>query len=734
MNLLERIKVSFDQLLAAGANHSYSTEVVKRFWGDKDQLSLQEILEKKVHPHLITWALLQEFVLPASVLHRIALQLAYKFVAEQRMDWASDADGFIDSLLKAKEDWLNHLINDSDLDECRKKADEIYMMYTTLGNAKATSIAAVIKSLLSTNAKACLWKVYYGTIESAKLTRELVSNATVSEAWQERLALIKNCLNAMAGNETSNCTIFSANEVKQFLELHAQDPNVEQMPYLRQGSNEPEDKQENELPIGSIIAYAAETYRGEEPAGWLLCDGRVLDRSTYADLFAAIETSWGSSGVSNFNIPDLRGLFLRATGGSNSINPDRGTRISVAIGGNESDKVGSYQDYATHIPASAFTGTIANAKVSQTNYDCGCQDSVALYDGNSTKVDITKGGGNETRPKNKAVHYLIKYARVVDESRVIIPLAAVFPFASKSGEADNSYWNLCDGTVLSNAGVNKELFNVMGFVHGGINEDEFLLPDYRDMFLRGVSGSDGRDPDVGMRMPPYKEGKYPGNKTSVGSYQNDDTARPKKSFSVKVTVPSGKENKIINGVIRNLYQYTDASTDVNLSQSGGDIETSPVNIRVNWLILRDKVAVDKFPIGAVIAFGGNKVSSEVWKLCDGSSLDKDKYPALFTVLKGDSQESTFNLPDYRGLFLRGANADKPVGTLQTSSTTKRPDNPFVGSIFHLPDSSQGVSGECYGSGASKDGSADMSAYEGGDEESRPRNCAVDYYIRVLESL
>ena len=45
-------------------------------------------------------------------------------------------------------------------------------------------------------------------------------------------------------------------------------------------------------------------------ANHLPCDGRVLNRSTYSDLFSVIGTIWGSGdGVSTFNIPDLRDKF-----------------------------------------------------------------------------------------------------------------------------------------------------------------------------------------------------------------------------------------------------------------------------------------------------------------------------------------------------------------------------------------------------------------------------------------
>lgn len=62
------------------------------------------------------------------------------------------------------------------------------------------------------------------------------------------------------------------------------------------------------------------------------------------------------------------------------------------------------------------------------------------------------------------------------------------------------------------------------------------------------------------------------------------------------------------------------------------------------------------PTGTVVAFAGNSVPAG-WLLCDGRQVSRMTYAALFSTIgvihgPGDSV-STFNLPDYRGRFLRG---------------------------------------------------------------------------------
>lgn len=57
-------------------------------------------------------------------------------------------------------------------------------------------------------------------------------------------------------------------------------------------------------PIGSITAFAGSAI----PANWLLCNGEAVSRTTYADLFTVIGTTYGAGdGSTTFNLPDLRG-------------------------------------------------------------------------------------------------------------------------------------------------------------------------------------------------------------------------------------------------------------------------------------------------------------------------------------------------------------------------------------------------------------------------------------------
>lgn len=65
-------------------------------------------------------------------------------------------------------------------------------------------------------------------------------------------------------------------------------------------------------PTGSVIPYAGVS---SPPSNWLVCDGSAVSRTTYAELFTAISTTFGSGdGSTTFNLPDLRGRNVVGAG------------------------------------------------------------------------------------------------------------------------------------------------------------------------------------------------------------------------------------------------------------------------------------------------------------------------------------------------------------------------------------------------------------------------------------
>lgn len=80
--------------------------------------------------------------------------------------------------------------------------------------------------------------------------------------------------------------------------------------------------------VGEIKSYGSAT----PPTGYLPCDGAAVSRTSYADLFAAISTTWGiGDGSTTFNVPDLRGRSLVGDDGVILVG-DSGGAATAAIG------------------------------------------------------------------------------------------------------------------------------------------------------------------------------------------------------------------------------------------------------------------------------------------------------------------------------------------------------------------------------------------------------------------
>ena len=161
------------------------------------------------------------------------------------------------------------------------------------------------------------------------------------------------------------------------------------------------------VPPGSIMAFGS----GNVPAGWLFCDGSVWPRETFPRLFAAIGTTWGAGDFSgnNFQLPDLRGEFLRGIDAGTHRDPDVGTRVKT-LGGNPGDAVGSYQwhQLAYHSHPIQTSGGVLEQRggASAPGWDNpGAYFSPIGY----STITALPTGGNETRPLNASVLFIIKY-------------------------------------------------------------------------------------------------------------------------------------------------------------------------------------------------------------------------------------------------------------------------------------------------------------------------------------
>ena len=168
-----------------------------------------------------------------------------------------------------------------------------------------------------------------------------------------------------------------------------------------------------DVPPGVIASYAGTT----APSGWLICDGTTglnsVSDTTLADLFGVIGVQYGGTGAADFDLPDLRGEFIRGFDNSAGNDPDAASRTDRGDG-TTGDAIGTKQGHAveahTHdepaggsfVTGGSGVGNGAGSSGQAANETGEVSSSDA---GNKTAATTS---ANETRGRNVCFNFIIK--------------------------------------------------------------------------------------------------------------------------------------------------------------------------------------------------------------------------------------------------------------------------------------------------------------------------------------
>ena len=225
------------------------------------------------------------------------------------------------------------------------------------------------------------------------------------------------------------------------------------------------------LPVGAICQYGGST----APSGYLMCNGQAVSRTTYADLFKAIGTSFGAGdGVTTFNVPNFNGRVpvgldgtdtdfdtLGETGGSKYLQEHSHTLYGyhyISSGGAEGGHTsgGNITDaqFSTNPAGTGDSGNLQPYLV--TNFIIKASNRVALDRGNVVDVasESTEDAYSCSYMNSKLENNIIVGQKVVGEHTIIsdgnyykIPLANSHSIGNKL--------TLVDGDIKIGTGVNK---------------------------------------------------------------------------------------------------------------------------------------------------------------------------------------------------------------------------------------------------------------------------------------
>lgn len=160
-------------------------------------------------------------------------------------------------------------------------------------------------------------------------------------------------------------------------------------------------------PAGQVAHFA----RNTAPSGWLKANGAAVSRTAYADLFAAIGTSFGAGdGFNTFNLPDLRGEFLRAWDDGRGVDAGRsfaswqkGSLQTVDSTQSIFTVTGLYDGQA---PESGAASRLGLDPVSPVNYPNARYVGVT---GTVATLEAEPNNFGATRPRNIALLACIKF-------------------------------------------------------------------------------------------------------------------------------------------------------------------------------------------------------------------------------------------------------------------------------------------------------------------------------------
>ena len=180
-------------------------------------------------------------------------------------------------------------------------------------------------------------------------------------------------------------------------------------------------------PVGTVLAYAGST----APDEWLVCDGSAVSRTTYADLFDVIGTTYGAgNGSTTFNLPDLSDKFVEGSGTN-----DVGDVMSAGL----PNITGSFNPFAQNyssMSGSTFTGAFDVEDSTQHGYSSSSTDNDnVLVTFDASDSNSIYGNSDTVQPPAVAMLYIIKWKAYVPDSD---PIPIVDPTLTISGAAADS--------------------------------------------------------------------------------------------------------------------------------------------------------------------------------------------------------------------------------------------------------------------------------------------------------
>ncbi|HTB31202.1 MAG TPA: phage tail protein, partial [Bacteroidia bacterium] len=344
---------------------------------------------------------------------------------------------------------------------------------------------------------------------------------------------------------------------------------------------------------GTVIGYGGREII-PDTLWWLKCDGAACAVSSYQNLNDAILYNYGGDGITVFNVPELRGYFLRGTSHLTGRDPDAANRFAINTGGNTGDMIGSAEFYATGTPTALAISedgahTHNRTLVPQTNHHAAYGASgFAAYNTMEWTDNATTsstdgahghsiiGGDKETRPRNIYADF---YIANEDMAASAPPIGSIMSFGGDTSDIGvilslaKIGWLACDGSSVR-IDQYRALYDVIGTTFGA-SPLKFSLPDLRGFFAIGAG-----EIKLGTQQLVSKAGT-PNNPIITSTSQNHQHTMDNLPTDTHVIDVVAGWNLAENNTNGSPTSSNGAHTHVI---TGGDKESRPINVNVDYII------------------------------------------------------------------------------------------------------------------------------------------------------
>lgn len=162
-SLLDRT-VSYEEMIDDGARQIYPQTDFRRWFRDRDALTVREVLAVRTHLSWVFWAVMREDVLPGKILHVLATQYAREFLTRM-----SARPVYIDfrteRALAAKESWLDERISLGELRAAEVSARRAYDDVTDYGEREVAACASMVCLALRHDGQDAQRRAFYYFLE-----------------------------------------------------------------------------------------------------------------------------------------------------------------------------------------------------------------------------------------------------------------------------------------------------------------------------------------------------------------------------------------------------------------------------------------------------------------------------------------------------------------------------------------------------------------------------------------